>query len=602
MLFDSFSLSRILSKTLLAFFITTTAFSANGATDAIDAIDALSPVGLVRLNASGESAMVPSAVIASPDGKPTLAATQTIDGKTTLYAIRYLANGAPDQVFGTSGRAVVFETSRCLRPPLMIDDGADVVIIAEVGTDDACASTAIMGWRVNASGHVDPGYTIARLPQAMHSSPVQLTHGAGRLLLSAVANATTVPGTPAPVAQAYVTALTAPGSADSAFGVNGIIPLTLEATTASLSARVASLTDSHVVIATHVGKQVTLSEWDANGRRVALPNSAPGYTFDFAPYAPGDATIRLIDFHRLADGANLVIVQRESATSNALIIGRISASLQGQSGTSMLINVGGPASWPVTLAAEDASVVIAELTGSGLQSTARLRRMYPDSSFDVTWGVGQAFQVGATNVTISGLARNARGQLVVTGRDVEGGFLRTFDMSLRPNYTKRFAVEYFNGVLNHYFMTANPTEIAAVDAGLAGPGWKRTNYGFNVHPVGAEIPDGAIAVCRFYGNTAINPATRQPYGPNSHVYLVDGSECANTKKDPGWIYEGVVFYVYALNVRAPCAYWQNTVRRFYNGRAAQNDSNHRYVIDPGQAAVTVAAGYREEGLAFCSPQ
>ena len=565
---------------------------------AVQGTDAVSPAGSIRLNASGESAVVPSAVIASLEGRPTVLATQMIDGRTTIYLIRTLADGTGDIDFGESGRAAIAGTTRCVGKMLLQNDGADTIVVAEMGTDDACVTTAIVGWRISASGRPDPTYAIGGLPSAKRSTPLQLIPDAGRLLLSVVADGAASAESATPVAQAYVAGINPRGSIDSTFGRQGWISLAEAPTGTSVASRIASFPDGRLIIATLVGKRVELSDWTASGQRTMLPTGATAPTFDFTPYAQGSSIVRLVDFHHLADGANLVIVQGESATANSMIIGR------GQ-GTSRLVTYDSPATWPATVALPDASVVVAELSGSGVAATARLRRMYPDSSFDVTFGVGQAYPVGTTNVTIAGLARNVNGQLLVTGRDVEGGFLRMLGVGLRPNYAKRFAVEYYNSDLNHYFMTSDPAEIAAVDAGRAGSGWKRTSYGFNVHPVGAEVPEGAIAVCRFYGNTAINTATGRPYGPNSHVYLVDGTECANARKDPGWIYEGVVFYVYAYNARAGgCAYWQRTVDRFYNGRAAENDSNHRYTMNATftQVELTRAAGFVHEGIAFCSPQ
>src|SRR5438094_9976948 len=61
-------------------------------------------------------------------------------------------------------------------------------------------------------------------------------------------------------------------------------------------------------------------------------------------------------------------------------------------------------------------------------------------------------------------------------------------------------VEFYNSTLDNYFITADPTEAAAVDAGAAGPGWSRTGFNFS--------SGGPTAVCRFYGS--VTP------GPNSH--------------------------------------------------------------------------------------
>ena len=59
-------------------------------------------------------------------------------------------------------------------------------------------------------------------------------------------------------------------------------------------------------------------------------------------------------------------------------------------------------------------------------------------------------------------------------------------------------VEYFDPDLDNYFITADPTEQAFVDTGAVGR-WQRTGNAF--------LAGGPNQVCRFYGNSAINPAT-----------------------------------------------------------------------------------------------
>ena len=86
------------------------------------------------------------------------------------------------------------------------------------------------------------------------------------------------------------------------------------------------------------------------------------------------------------------------------------------------------------------------------------------------------------------------------------------------------AVEFVNAALGHFFMTANPAEIAILDAGTA---WQRTGQSFNV---GA----GTSAVCRFYG--------MPPKGPDSHFFTADPAECENAMTTlAAWTFEGHVF-------------------------------------------------------------
>ena len=39
--------------------------------------------------------------------------------------------------------------------------------------------------------------------------------------------------------------------------------------------------------------------------------------------------------------------------------------------------------------------------------------------------------------------------------------------------------------------------------------------------------------------------------------------------------------------------------RLYNNRAAQNDSNHRYVVSESTRDQMVQAGWLDEGISFC---
>jgi hypothetical protein len=157
--------------------------------------------------------------------------------------------------------------------------------------------------------------------------------------------------------------------------------------------------------------------------------------------------------------------------------------------------------------------------------------------------------------------------------------------------------EFFNVDLAHYFMTAAVTEGSAIDRGEAGPGWQRTQAPSGRVWSGASESAALVPVCRFYGNPA-RGADGARLGPNSHFYTAEPAECASVKNDPGWIFEGEVFRVVAAAGGA-CAQGTVPVLRVYNGRFAQNDSNHRYLLDSAIAAAMVAQGWSAEGVVFC---
>ena len=159
-------------------------------------------------------------------------------------------------------------------------------------------------------------------------------------------------------------------------------------------------------------------------------------------------------------------------------------------------------------------------------------------------------------------------------------------------------VEFFNGPLQHYFITANAEEAAGIDAGSAGPGWTRTGETWRAW-IGAAVP-GATEVCRFYGNPAIDPATGARRGPNSHFYTFVGAECTQVLADPGWLYEAANRFQLVEPAGGQCPSGLTAIRRTYNNRFAQNDSNHRYTVKGAIYDQMVASGWKGEGVVMCA--
>lgn len=156
-------------------------------------------------------------------------------------------------------------------------------------------------------------------------------------------------------------------------------------------------------------------------------------------------------------------------------------------------------------------------------------------------------------------------------------------------------VEFYNTGLGHYFMSADLAEIESIDRGDAGLGWVRT--GERVAGVAADAcalgyrnPDPLF---RFYGRPGV--------GPNSHFFTADRAECGQVRRDPGWNFEQVPFRVWSAREGA-CPPKSRPVHRLYNGRAALNDSNHRYAARQPVVDTMLAAGWIHEGVRFCVPQ
>ncbi len=174
--------------------------------------------------------------------------------------------------------------------------------------------------------------------------------------------------------------------------------------------------------------------------------------------------------------------------------------------------------------------------------------------------------------------------------EVVDGALARFDLAKATPASAVNVVAFYNAPLNHYFVSGGSGEIISVESGGAGPGWTRTSGGFKAFDMGTGVPASAKPVCRFYGTP--------DKGPNSHFYTFFGAECDAVKKDPGWTFEGIAFFIYPPS-NGTCATGQAPVYRAYNNGFARNDSNHRYSTD--QVALKAMSGWTLEGVVFCSP-
>ena len=155
-----------------------------------------------------------------------------------------------------------------------------------------------------------------------------------------------------------------------------------------------------------------------------------------------------------------------------------------------------------------------------------------------------------------------------------------------PGPIEALIVEYYNPTLDHYFVTADPAEMAMLDAGIVVPGWRRTGLAFKGRPPGSPL---GLAACRFFGTPGI--------GPNSHFYTVDAAECAKVKADPFWTYENIAFNAQAAEA-GDCFSDRIPVLRLYNnGMGGQ--ANHRYTTSRSETRAMQANGWIVEGPVFC---
>lgn len=144
------------------------------------------------------------------------------------------------------------------------------------------------------------------------------------------------------------------------------------------------------------------------------------------------------------------------------------------------------------------------------------------------------------------------------------------------------AVEYYYAAFDHFFVTAFPAEIAALDGGLFN-GWVRTG---KTYPVEATAANGLNSVCRFFSVT---------FAPkSSHFYTPYTQECSGLIAGGVWQYEGVAFQLRLRGIDGSCPGGFNPYYRLYNNGQG-GAPNHRYTDDLAVLNQMVAQGWSFEG-------
>ena len=152
----------------------------------------------------------------------------------------------------------------------------------------------------------------------------------------------------------------------------------------------------------------------------------------------------------------------------------------------------------------------------------------------------------------------------------------------KPPPANAAVVEYYNANLDHYFVSALPADIAALDSGAL-KGWARTGLTFGAY---LEPAAGTSPVCRFY---------LPPASGDSHFYSASPAECAEVRaKFPAFVFEApdVMYIALPDTATGACPPGTAKVFRLWNQRA---DSNHRYTADPAVKTAMLAKGYLAEG-------
>ncbi|HTQ01439.1 MAG TPA: hypothetical protein VMN56_19135, partial [Casimicrobiaceae bacterium] len=117
---------------------------------------------------------------------------------------------------------------------------------------------------------------------------------------------------------------------------------------------------------------------------------------------------------------------------------------------------------------------------------------------------------------------------------------------------------------------------------------------FSVYP---DASSGGLPVCRFFSTASTKKS--------AHLYTADATQCAATKADATWQYEGIAFYAVVPDGAGNCKAGTVPVFALHNGSAGAAAS-HRYTTNANVQSQMVASGWVPEGngplgVAMCAP-
>jgi uncharacterized delta-60 repeat protein len=492
-------------------------------------------------------------IFTQADGRILLARQHTGPTFTNITQVaRFQADGALDAGFGIGGALNLIDEAQtgALRPGLaQLRDGR--LLVATFGDGGLHLRRTTVNGAPDTSFGNGTGIVFPPLhgrPQVGYAMAVQ---DDGKIVMSAAT--TVVAQLPLPQTPAYsdvVVRLLPDGTLDPAFGLQGgVVPIQIENARDPQILRVIPLPDGKILVA-------------GNITRLGIQQ------FFFLRLNPdGSVDTRYGDHSDAADGPGPFIWSSVYPTDLR----------------DCLIDAAGRL------------VITGQYELGAGRATAFVVRFLPNGTIDGVFGginehivlLDRPEATSAANALA--LATNG---ILAAGRNGDFGLLFKLEADGSAGIRSQSVPEYFNTTLNHYFMTAEQAEAAAIDAGAAGPGWVRTGQGFRAWTVAGGVPAGAQPVCRFYGVPG--------RGPNSHFYTANPVECDAVKQDPGWRFEGIAFYSIGP-VGGGCPAATQQVFRAYNNRFAQNDSNHRYTTDPDLYRSMQEQGWSAEGVVLCAP-
>ena len=536
----------------------------------------------------------------------------TADGKYMVFGYsqvgsvlsRVTANGRPDPTFNGSGRRLLRGSGS---EYLNIYAGATLadgkILAAGYYYVDNTLNYAYLT-RLNADGSADTGWGNGG---EVRINSASMPYASLRGVAVAPDGSIVVVGSEATSGDApyagLLMRLTPAGQVDPSFGSNGRAPM--PAGFAMLNLRSLSIAATGEILVAGYGRQGAATRNEA----VVLRFNADG-TPDRGFAAAGTYVYsepgRIEEFHSVApapDGGVIAVGNDYAGSESAGLVvklGPAGLADPGFNGNGVLkLHVAGSPSTMLRgiAVAGGGKFVVAGIQLGPQDFQCALVRLLPNGMPDTGFGSnGVSTAWDQERCIVNDVIVDPDDKIIVAGnyRTVAGNTLdATMVARVLGTEITTTVAEFYNGTLDHYFITADPAEAAAIDSGAAGPGWGRTGQTFK--------SGGPNRVCRFYGSPGINPATGLRRGPNSHFYTIDSGECGAVKGDAGWHFESYDFNGWPL-ANGVCPAGTQPVRRLYNGRYAQNDSNHRYVTTDALYTQMTAQGWSGEGTVFCAAQ
>ena len=536
-----------------------------------------------------------------PDGKYVAVGYGAVDNTYGVgFVGRHMPDGSFDPSFNGSGRRVfgdaVLEYS--IVDALLQPDGKLIVL----GNDYRISVEKTRGWvaRLTADGSLDTGFGAGGSalfePHALayHRVRTGALLPGGKILVAGYAE-----NESETITRPFTARLNADGTLDASYGSGGISSAIEAAAPNFRPIRMAVLADGRLVLSGETFFANATPRFEATLVRLHADGSgdagfAAGGRFGLAN--PAAYSSEFDDLLVDAQGGVTAVGWSRVSSVNGTFLVRLSADgvpdpAFGQGG--MLLLPAASANTGSGLVRMDDGRMIVSGISTKDGDRAYLARLLPDGQLDQSFGIGGFAHYAKHSAAAGSPAVDAEGRIIMAGRMHDAASNGTNTLLARVIGTEITTpvIEFHNGPLNHYFVTADPNEAAAIDAGAAGPGWTRTGQTFN--------SGGPSRVCRFYGSPDIDSATGMRRGPNSHFYTIDSAECGAVKTDAGWKFESYDYNGWP-GAGGACPDGTLAVKRVYNGRWQQNDSNHRYVTTEELYAQMTALGWHGEGTVFCA--